>query len=109
MLAEGVAVEYERTGRRQRPLEVIVSLAAADAAPVVELTGDYFQRATIESVSPRPEAEEAIDGGVRYRFTAPEAGAIRITFRLSPQHAGRRAGEVRAGGHALAISMFVYP
>jgi len=109
----GVVVEYERVGRRERPMSVQIHLppmtGGTGGVVAADLLGAYFEHAAIESVSPRPAREEAIAGGVRYLLDAQSGEGGMVTIRLRPQGAGQRSGEVRVGAERLEISMFVYP
>jgi hypothetical protein len=76
----------------------------------VWISGTYLDGVKIDDVSPTPDATEASDGGILYRFLV-DRGDLKATFDLTGDAIGALKGSVGLGGRANAVdfSQFFYP
>ena len=107
-------VSYERFGRRGGPQELTVRAPARSAERGswhVEVSRDYLASLEVTSITPQPDAAEAVQGAVRYRFAqaAPDAD-LEVVLAVTPRAVGSRRGDVRlAGGQPATVTQFFFP
>ena len=105
--ARGLGVRYDRFARLDAPMRLRVTLPRGDSA--FAIAGGFSRDLNAESISPAPEAEASVEGGVRYVFASGEA-PIQVALVLRPVRFGGVGGEiVLDSGDRVAVRTFVYP
>jgi len=107
---DGFSIEYERFARRHRPIELTLRIGRAPADSVgVEIAGPMLADSDIERIRPAPTRETAVVRRARFEFAASAGEPVEVSFRLTPQRAGRQSGSIRVEGVTVSFSMLVYP
>jgi hypothetical protein len=109
-----VRLDYQRFARHGDPTRLefrLSSAAVRDGRVRLWLDRDYLRHVKLESVTPRPESEEAGPDRHLFVFRAASAdGDLLVCVRLQPDTAGRLRGRAGLeGGPDLAFTQFVYP
>lgn len=108
--AGGVSIDYRRFERMQSPVTLrFIADIAHGTRPTIVVRKGFLERATIERITPEPEASRAVEGGVELLFLPVEGGRFAATLDAE----FRRAGVVQSGfqvnGTSLEFTQVVYP
>ncbi|MBS3941425.1 MAG: hypothetical protein KG028_10740 [Actinobacteria bacterium] len=91
-------------------LDISLTLSDPSEQPRVRIDADYLDAFSIDDVRPAPAEVIARGDQLEFVFAAPEAPRIAISFDLTAQQFGRRAGTVEVGDSTTAsITQFIYP
>jgi hypothetical protein len=108
-----LVVEYNRFGRYGADLTLRVQVRKAAASQgefQVWVSNEYLDGVKIDDISPAPDAAEALDGGILYRFLIEE-GDLNASLDLTGDSIGSLRGSVGLGGPTTAVhfTQFLYP
>ncbi len=111
--SETLAVEYERFGRRENPLEL--TIRAREKLPseefVVHLNRSFADGVKLERVTPLCRSMTADSSGLHLAFdTPPTADECLVTIEYRPRRVGPLHIEISAAGESTAaFDQFIYP
>ncbi len=103
-------VRYERFCRFGASIRMVVEApASADGTAAVAIDRAFVDAFAVQQVAPQPGSVRAVVDGVEYDIPARPGARVRIVFELQPVQRGLVRTMVRAHGHAVSLTQFVYP
>ena len=111
--AGSCAIDYQRFGRRDAPIELDVRLKLESPQERISLGmhRNFLDRVKIERVTPADQSMETDADGVRLVFNVkPSVGEHSFTIEYKPQHIGPVHAAVRPQQEPeVAFDQFIYP
>lgn len=108
-----LTVRFERFARADAPTKVEIRMVAAQQSPVlwIDLSKDYFDASSIDSIVPEPELTVVTGNTIRFGFDPHKTGyGGMILITLKPAQIGRVRGSLGVvGGPTLKFTQIIYP
>jgi hypothetical protein len=104
---DGSTVTFERLARFEAPMKLIIHAQKAGGSIDVRFPQTYISGIEVDKIVPEPEAQEAGNGFVTYRFKTGQSSAI--IFYLIPESAGNIRTEMTVNNSVFHIAHFIYP
>lgn len=108
------AVEYQRFGRYQAPMEMRLHLLAGftkDDSLFFQLDRTFLSHVQIARITPQPALEQPTSDGIRFIYPVRvQDGSILVTISYQPEQIGMLKATLRADDTSpLSIRQFIYP
>ena len=107
----GLRVTYERFQRNGRPAEIkLEARPRPEHGLAISLDARMLDAVTIETITPAPQAERAIAGGIELVFHAEPGAPLTVRLTVRPHKIGLVASAIGVGASRPAeLTQFVYP
>lgn len=109
---DAVRVEYQRVTHFEAE-DTITLLLGEEAVEgdtlAVELTGEWLTGADLSSVTPEPDAQRTVPGGVLYEFAVERSSDVEVTISLRARKLGPLGLTASAGGSTVHLTQLVLP
>jgi hypothetical protein len=109
--AGDLRVTYGRFQRSGAPAEVKLEAAPQNGQEVViRVSAPMLDAFTIESISPRPQAERGVTNGIELVFPVAAGEPLTAYMNVRPHKVGFVSSEIGIGrGRPAQLNQFIYP
>ncbi len=109
--AGDLRVTYERFQHHGASAEIKLEAAPQSGRQTaIRISAQMLDALTIEAITPRPQAERGVAGGVEFVFAVEPGEPLTVYMNVRPNKVGFLAGEIGIGESRPArLSQFIYP
>lgn len=100
-------VDYDRFIRTEASSGFQVSLQKGSGATNIAISNDFFNSASINSITPQPSSETVLPN--RVVFTIAQHPPAQIQITITPQKIGAHRVTIYSHGTSVSFTQFTYP
>lgn len=99
-----LTMTYQRFERYEAVAQLTIEAhVAGDQNLVLEITGNLFDKFTIDTIQPEPLKSASLEGGLRLEFSTDEQRAATVRLSLRPERFGSSRGEFAIAGGRISV------